>query len=104
MADVLYVAQFHHATGQQAEGPTGSPDRARTAGKGDQMSFLLSVKGTWVSLEGMLALVEGIIQTVVHQAFADADHRVATHLEGLEGLGDLLIGQTRSRSVAIDFQ
>src|SRR5215470_2545019 len=100
MAEVLSVAQFHHATGQQAEGPTGSPDRARTAGKGDQMSFLLSVKGTWVSLEGMLAMGEGISHTVVHKAFADADHRVATHLEGL---GDLLIGQTRSRSVAIDF-
>ena len=42
-----------------------------------------------------------IIQPVVHKAFADADHRVAAHLESF---CHVLVSPPRTRSMLIDFQ
>ena len=64
------------------------------------MRFLLSIQGSSSRLR-MEAVVECIIQPLVHETLANADHRVTTHLEGL---GDLFIGPAGTRSVAIDLE
>jgi hypothetical protein len=49
----------------------------------------------------MVTVGQSIIQPVVHKAFADADHRVAAHLESF---CNLLVSPPRTRSMLIDFQ
>jgi hypothetical protein len=49
----------------------------------------------------MVTVGERIIQPVVHKPLANTDHGVAAHLEGL---GDLFIGPSGTRSVAINLQ
>jgi hypothetical protein len=49
----------------------------------------------------MEAVVEGVIEPLVHKALADAHHGVAAHLKRF---GDVLIGPPRTRRVAINLQ
>ncbi len=65
------------------------------------MSFLLSINGTWVSLERVFSMGESIIQAVVHKTLTDTHHRVAAHFEGL---CYLLVRPLGARSVAINLQ
>lgn len=100
MADLLHIAQLDEAIGKQSQRPAGLALRARTARKGNEMGFLLSIEGMGSCL-GMKAMVECIVQAVVYEALADADHRVTAHLEGF---GHLFIGPARTRGMAIDLQ
>src|SRR5690348_16636189 len=69
--------------------------------KSNQMSLLLSIKGTRVRLGHVLSMVESIIQAVGDKAFPNTHHRIATHLERL---GYLDIGPSLPWSVAINLQ
>ena len=100
VADVFHIAQFHHATGEQTQCPARLPLRARTAGQGDQMRFLLAIQGAGSRVR-VEAMGERILQPLVHEALADAHDHVATHLKGF---CHLLIGPARTRSVAINLE
>src|SRR5450432_2524062 len=99
MADMLCIAQLHQTTGEQAQCPASLSYRTWTARQRNEMRFLLSIQGSCSRL-GVRAMIERIIQSLVHETLANADHGVATHLKGL---GHLLIGPAWAWSVAIDF-
>jgi hypothetical protein len=65
------------------------------------MRLLRSIKGMWVSEDGMLSVGERVIQPVVHKALPDTHHGVAGHLEGV---GNLLIGPPGAWRLAINFE
>lgn len=64
------------------------------------MRFLLPIQRPRSRLR-MRPMGECVIQSVSRKALANADHRVATHLEHFS---DLFIGPARAGSVAINFE